>query len=117
MPVLLWMAAVFTLSSLPMPELPEAPNIPHADKIAHGVAYAVGGLLVARAAANPLVAVLVPAIFGVTDEWHQKSVPGRQSDLADWIADLLGTLAGVLIYRWIRARRAAAIDPTWRPNA
>lgn len=116
LPVVLWMVTVFTLSSLPQRKLPET-GIPHADKIAHGAAYAVGGLLVARAVANPLAAILVPAIFGVADEWHQKSVPGRQPDFADWIADLVGALAGVLIYQWIRARRAAAIDPTSQADA
>lgn len=101
------MCGVFVLSSLPPNRLPKA-TIPYTDKALHGVIYAAGGFLVARAAHNPFPALLIPILFGATDEWHQKSVPGRQSDTRDWIADCIGTLAGVSIYYWIRCRRPDA---------
>ena len=34
------------------------------------------------------------ALYGVTDEWHQLYVPGRVSDPADWIADVVGLVLG-----------------------
>jgi VanZ family protein len=36
--------------------------------------------------------------IGLTDELHQKFVPGRQCDWKDWIADIIGILTGLIIY-------------------
>lgn len=103
LPVLLWMAAVFSLSSLPRPKLPTVP-VPNADKIAHAIAYAVGGLLTAHATPSTLLALVIPCAFGASDEWHQRFVPGRQPSRADWLADALGALLGVAALR-LRRRR------------
>jgi VanZ family protein len=103
LPVLLWMAAIFCLSSIPRPKLPQTP-FPNFDKVAHTVAYAVGGVLTARATASTLVALAIPCAFGFSDEWHQRSVPGRDSSGADWAADCLGALIGVALRRARRPR-------------
>lgn len=68
------------------------------DKVAHVLAYAAVGALVALSfPALSLPAVLfVVAAVGAADEVHQLFLPGRQAGIDDWLADLLGG-AGVLL--------------------
>jgi len=115
-PALLWAAAVFWLSS--QPRLIELPYVLSWDKLQHCVAYAVGGAALAHAAGArgrgpwPWPAVALGVLYGASDELHQWFVPGRSSDLRDLLADTLGVLAGVLLYRtflsWRDGRVAAA---------
>jgi len=59
-----------------------------------------------------LLAVLASTVYGVTDEVHQRFVPGRTADLLDLAADAVGaTIAavGALAARWLRGRGAARI--------
>lgn len=113
---LAWAAGLFWASSQPNP-FPFVPQgILSQDKLLHAAAYAVlgalagaavasGGLAPARAIA--LAAALASA-YGVTDEWHQAHVPGRQADLGDLAADALGALAGAAAgVRASRRRRLA----------
>ena len=104
-PVVVWMAAIFYVSSLP--RLGAAGRIP--DWITHGIAYAVGGFLFAHAlsadtapAVGALAAATVLAtLYGVTDEVHQSFVPGRDADVMDVVKDFAGALAGAAVYgRW-----------------
>ena len=41
-----------------------------------------------------LSAVFVVA-FGAADEWHQRFIPGRSTEFADWMADSVGAIIGV----------------------
>jgi VanZ family protein len=105
LPALAWAALIVLLSSRPTLPVPlEAGS----DKIAHFGAYAVLGLLTARAFSatgySAVAAILAVILFGATDELHQSFVPGRSADLADWIADSLGAVAGVSLYHWIMLR-------------
>ena len=101
-PPLLWAAAVFTLSS--QPTLPHLPSVLDWDKLQHCAAYAVGGLLLARALGRDgrwaLLAVALGSLYGASDEVHQLFVRNRSSDPVDWVADTLGVLAGVAIWRF-----------------
>jgi hypothetical protein len=90
-PPLAVMAAIFILSSLP--RLPAPPGI-FTDKHAHFVAYGVLSALVFRALAGGrradftlgrgLAAIAIATTYGVTDEWHQSFVPGRQAEWPTW---------------------------------
>jgi len=67
------------------------------DKLIHAAAYAVMAFLFWQAwqgrLSLRLLAVLTVAfcsLFGVTDEWHQSFVPGRDASVFDWMADTLG---------------------------
>ncbi|MDQ6963926.1 MAG: VanZ family protein [Mariprofundales bacterium] len=106
----LYCLLIFTLShqpTLPMPPL----SIPLMDKWIHGAAYAVMGWLAWRswhqhyAACSALyIAALFCSIYGISDEWHQSFVPGRNADPFDWLADTIGGTAGAIIaYRWSRS--------------
>lgn len=47
-------------------------------------------------------------LVGIIDEYHQTFTPGRTgNDLGDWIADILGSIAGAsyCYYMWKRLTR------------
>lgn len=105
---------IFIQSSLPSPAL--GPDVPGQDKVLHLAAYGLMGYLACRAFATLrglrtlrwvcLAGVLFSILFGLSDEWHQAFVPGRQADGWDWAADSLGAILGALVYAW-RHRPAA----------
>jgi VanZ family protein len=107
-PPLLYMALIFAISSMKQPPLP-MPEFEWLtiDKIYHFIEYTILGGLVARAflKAKPSVvpsqlvwglAAVLSILYGASDEWHQTFVPGRLATVADWVADVLGSIAGVL---------------------
>ncbi len=110
-PALLWTALLFGVSSRPTLPVDLHSNL---DKLAHFGAYTVSGLLLARGQVLSGIHVLWAVLFGILlgglDEIYQGFVPGRFSELADWVADSLGVLAGVSIYhlllRWWTAARS-----------
>lgn len=114
-PVAIYMAAIFAVSSLSHP--PSPPQI--SDKVQHFAGYSGLGLVTLRAVAGGQAAGVtagaaatawaIASAYGVSDEVHQRFVPGRASDLADVLADALGAAAGILgafaIIRGSRAQR------------
>jgi len=104
LPVLLYCLLIFFQSAFP-PVVRE-PIFPFADKAAHGMIYAVLGILFYKAFKTRSVtnfkafgwAVLVSTLFGVSDEIHQAFVPERSAEMADVLADGLGSLLGVLLF-------------------
>jgi len=76
--------------------------VPAADKLAHLVVYGILGALLARGRRLQghlphAVLILVGALYGASDEWHQSFVSGRQVSVLDWVADLCGVAAGYWI--------------------
>ena len=122
-PPLLYMALIFVVSSLEQPPLP-MPEFEWLtiDKLYHFVEYAIlGGLLAiafvkAKPAVMPskliwLVATGLSILYGASDEWHQTFVPGRFATVADWVADVLGSIAGVLVvYLYYRSNQSSAVS-------
>ena len=115
LPVLVWMVAIFGLSTIP--RFPQIQSPIGLDKIAHIVLWFVLCWLAMRAFQNqekyPLfrtyalgAAVLLSIGYGVLDEIHQLYVPGRWADPYDAIADAVGALlfAGG---HWVLQRRRA----------
>lgn len=114
-PALAWAAVLFTLSS--MSRLPTGPDA-FSDKHAHLIAYALLSALIvwgftdgAPARTTWRIAAAAAALatlYGVTDEWHQSYVPGRDVSTTDLMADAIGALlAAAALRAWaiIRARR------------
>jgi VanZ family protein len=103
LPALVYMAIIFTLSSMPA-LMPYAKYFPMRDKGVHFVEYAVLGFLTTHAAgrtfpdrARARVVIfgwMTAVLFGVSDELHQAFVPGRNADFYDLVADSLGALVG-----------------------
>jgi VanZ family protein len=111
--VVLYMAFIFGLSSLS--NLPTAPA--GSDKGAHVFLYAGLGALVLRALTSAqlervtwwtmLTAVAISGLYGVSDELHQRFVPGRSFEGADMIADVVGSCAGAgVLYLWSKMKHA-----------
>ena len=84
--------------------------VPSFDKLAHFSVYGLLSTLTLRVLGRgrwaPWLAIGAVSLFGVTDEWHQSFVPGRSSEVLDWVADTLGAALAVLLYAgWGRYRR------------
>lgn len=102
-PVAAYMGLIFYLSA--QSRLPVGPDV--SDKLLHALAYfglavlvvrALGGGLPARVGrATAMVAWVVAAGYGVTDEIHQMFVPGRTAAVDDLVADAIGAFAGVVL--------------------
>lgn len=94
------------------PKLPSPEGVPGFDKIAHFGAYGLLASLWVRALAARLspgraafLAWGIAALYGVSDEFHQHFVPGRSTELADWLADSSGAAVAVLLYTFWPAYR------------
>ncbi len=106
-PVILWMAVIFGLSSMPGNNFPNV-LIPGISSIAHAIEYSVLGALLLRGFmysfpenSRILLAfysVSFAILFGFSDEWHQTFVPGRFCELEDLIVDAISAVLGTLLY-------------------
>lgn len=94
-----WAALIFGLSSRSDVPEPGAWWIPpHADKVVHALLFAVLAWAIALALrcsrfswkSAAFIAWISASAYGATDEWHQRSVPGRSPDVLDWVADTVG---------------------------
>jgi len=54
---------------------------------------------------SAVLGILFSALYGLSDEAHQYFVPGRDADVWDGMADLLGSIAGVAVYRRLVDKR------------
>jgi len=108
-PAVAWMGLIFWLSSGP---LPSTGGIEIPDKAAHFGAWAVLGALLWYAFAalgvgrGGAFAFIVAALYGAGDEFHQRFVAGRSADVADWLTDMAGSAAVLMLITTIAARRA-----------
>lgn len=110
---LLWAAVLWALSSGPV-TAPPGPELPHFDKVLHfGYFFGGGGLVAAalffrwapRRVVLVATATCLCAAVGALDEWHQSWVPERTgNDPYDWTADILGALAGSLVFHALLPR-------------
>jgi hypothetical protein len=110
-PAATWAAVLFYLSSRPGLPVDLGGGL---DKIAHFAAYLVLGLFLMLATHRwdhgALIAMAIGIVYGMTDEVHQSMVPGRFPAFSDWVADSVGTVAGVFLYLAIR-RRLTRVRP------
>ena len=75
------------------------------DKLYHAGAYFIMGLLAWRSfkhlVSPPIILALLSiafcSLYGLSDEWHQSFVVGRESDSADWVADTSGSILAILL--------------------
>jgi len=115
---LLWMMALVVGNGVPGSSLPDIGfSIPHRDKLQHFIAWmllswwwwrAVAPVAPGQRAAvrMPLLFIwLLPATFGVIDEFRQQWVPYRSAELADLAADFLGSATAVAAAWWSTRHR------------
>lgn len=116
-----WAGVLWWLSS--QTHLPSPGDFEGVDKCEHTAFFAIGGTcfllglrLAGRAQAFSTAMGLTLAfcgLVGAVDEWHQLHTPGRSGgDVWDWTADvtggLVGTLAALLVERWLGGANKAS---------
>ena len=95
-----WWVLIAMLTHLPPAEIP---RVPGGDKLHHFAGYATLALLlgfallftIPRRRCLPWCVLVVGMCYGALDEVTQTWV-GRTADFEDWLADALGTAAGVM---------------------
>jgi VanZ family protein len=103
LPVALWAATIFLLSSLSSLDSGLGAWDLVLRKAGHIAEYAILGALAGRALGSSLPAFLLATAYAATDELHQHFVPGRTGALADVAIDALGAAIGVVAYRRLSA--------------
>jgi VanZ family protein len=106
LPVVVWAALIFTLSSVPDLGTGLGGWDLALRKLAHAAEYAVLGALLTRATHRPRLALVIGILYAVTDELHQLAVPGRHGAPLDVAIDAAGVLIGVTLWR-LAPRRLA----------
>jgi len=118
-PVVIYMAAIFSVSADPDPPAPKSIS----DKLMHMAAYGGLAVLVFRAVAGGIPArvtrraagatMLIAAAYGISDEFHQLFVPGRSADLNDLFADVAGAAIALIgCWAWGIIRTSNSQFPT-----
>ena len=100
-----YMGIIFYLSSQHNLHLPKLPR--NFDKVVHMCAYIPLAYLfylsLKKSGMNKYIfvlAVIFASIYGITDEFHQVIVPGRDASIGDLLADALGAFLGSLTARF-----------------
>ena len=99
LPVAVWAALIFALSSVPDLGTGLGTWDLVLRKLAHAGEYAVLGAVLLRALRRPLPAAALAVAYAVSDEVHQHFVAGRQGRPLDVLIDAVGVLVGVLLWR------------------
>jgi VanZ family protein len=109
--VIAWMGVIFFLSA--QSKLPDlTPGLPGLEEIGgHLTAYGMLAALLWWALQGTGVrypatwALVLAVLYGVTDEFHQSFVPGRDMSVSDLMVDLIGASAALLLVSLLNARR------------
>ena len=117
-PVVLYCCIIFGVSAIPNVQVPQTVFI--SDKLVHMCEYAILAVLFARAIRHAsqtewflliwVIAIFFVAFYGITDEFHQSYVAGRSSDLADWLADIIGGSIGAAVYLFWKVKSQGKIS-------
>lgn len=108
LPAIVWAGLIFATSSIPSDRIPDL-SVFRFDKAIHFTIYFLFAFFTYRALRYQhrfpifarhalLFTVLLIALYGASDEFHQLFVPGRQADILDLLADTMGAcflVAGV----------------------
>lgn len=102
LPVYLYMGLIYHISAQSRPRVPSF--LLWNDKVTHFLEYTLLGLLLIRALKKEyfnfnltslkLIALLIAAAYGASDEFHQRFAAGRNADFFDWLVDVCGSAFG-----------------------
>jgi VanZ family protein len=99
LPVVLWAALIFALSSIPSLSSGLGTWDYVLRKCAHMTEYGVLAFLLARALLRAAPAFVVGVLYAASDEVHQEFVRGRHASPIDVAIDAVGVVAGLLVWR------------------
>ena len=106
--MLVWAAVIFTLSSIPSLDTGLGGWDTLLRKGAHLTEYTILGGLLLRALGQEVPAVVVGALYAVSDELHQSFVRGRHASPLDFLLDTAGVALGVYaLHRLFQTRLAS----------
>jgi len=117
-PAIGWALLIFIGSSIPAKYIPSHKIFTY-DKLIHITLFSIFGILVYRAIQSKeliksfswvrvFFSISVVILYGVLDEMHQGSVPGRTLDIWDAVADTVGgILAAIIVYVNHRHKQSA----------
>ncbi len=103
-PVVVWATVIFAFSSLPSGSTDLSAWELVLRKLAHVTEYAILAALLCRALRRVAPAVVLAALYAVTDEVHQTFVDGRLGTPRDVAIDTLGALLGALAWQRLMRR-------------
>lgn len=118
-PVLVWMIVIFIGSSIGnVPRVGGKTTDGLVHRAAHVAEFAVLGVLVLRALRRDqaltkreiVITLMVTAIYGASDEFHQRFTPGRSSEGLSVLFDVAGGVIGVGLYRWWCRRTTSSVE-------
>lgn len=107
-PAILWAILIFIASSIPTPPT-VGPEFPLKDKAIHLVVYGIFGLSLVRSFTHigsfkqrvGAMVLVVGVVYGGLDEIHQYFVPGRDSNIYDFLADGVGVALALIVRRFL----------------
>jgi len=111
LPVLVVVTIIISLGEVPHLQPPV--QFWQSDKLFHMLEFGALGTLLARALKgstrmNPwtvfAITTLFGALVGACDEYFQQFVPGRESSVFDWAADVTGTVLAQLVFWRVKWR-------------
>jgi VanZ family protein len=117
-PGIVWAVIILVLLGLPPNDLPDTSflNIPHKDKIIHAGLFLILVVLLARGFALQdtfaalskhflLISFFISIAYGALTEILQGTIfTGRTADIFDFIFDLIGSIAGLLIFLLLKRK-------------
>ncbi len=114
LPVLVWMGVIFSGSSIgSIPRVGGKTTDGLAHRAAHLFEFAVLGALTLRAVSKDkritkremIITLIVVALYGASDEFHQRFTPGRSSEGLSVLFDVAGGIAGAWVWRQVSTNR------------
>lgn len=113
---LAWSILIFILLIIPGQEFPRTPRVPFFDKIVHFFLFGVQVFLWCSYNNKKFTRKLFPIIFllsslyGIGMEYVQKYwVVNRSFEIEDIVADIAGSFAGWLVYRYYVSKSQKAV--------
>ena len=105
--VLGWAGFIWWLMTLPEEEIPDVGSVLVGDKLGHAAVFCVLGLLICWAADKSfralsktgvgVMSLLTATFYAIMSEVYQTSI-GRDGDVLDALADIIGAIAAYYLY-------------------